>query len=224
MPYQSMLSSLASYLEREEAMRVFFILLAFLGFSYQQLRGEENFILIDGSTSEIIREFGPGIEERVTPASSFKIALSLIGYDAGVLQNEQTPTWDFQEGYDDFSESWKASQTPQTWMTRSCIWFSKIIALQLGIETIERYLSSFEYGNKDLSTGMVPPGPINPLWVSSSLKISPKEQVNFVQKMIQERLSISSKAFQMTKRLLFNEEMAQGWKLFGKTGLVHCKY
>ena len=200
-------------------MRIYFILLVFLGFSYQQLSGEENFILINGSTNEIIREFGPNIEERITPASSFKIVLSLMGYDAGVLQDEQTPTWKFQEGYDDFLESWKQSQTPQTWMNRSCIWFSKIIALQLGLETIEQYLSSFEYGNQDFTTGMVPPGPINPAWVSSSLQISPKEQVEFVQKMIQGRLSVSSDALQMTKNLLYKEEVSEGWKLYGKTGL-----
>lgn len=200
-------------------MRIFFVLLTFLGFSCQQLRAEENFILIDGSTSEVIKEFGSSIDERVTPACSFNIALSLMGYGAKVLQNEQTPNWDFQEGYDDFSESWKQSQTPQTWMDRSCIWFSKIIALQLGLETIEEYLSLFEYGNQDFSTGMIPPGSKNPAWISSSLKISPKEQVKFVQKMIQEKLSISSNALQMTKNLLFKEEISHGWKLFGKTGL-----
>ncbi len=200
-------------------MRIFFILLTFLGFSCNQLSGEENFILIDGSTSKIIKKFGSNIEERVTPASSFKIALSLMGYDAEILQDEQTPIWDFQEGYDDVLESWKGSQTPQTWINRSCIWFSKIIALRLGLETIERYLSLFRYGNQDFSTGMVPPGPINPAWVSSSLKISPKEQVEFIQKIIRKELQISSHAFQMTKNLLFKEELAYEWKLFGKTGM-----
>ncbi len=200
-------------------MRIYFVLLTFLGFSCQQLPGEENFILINSSKNEIIREFGSNIEERVTPASSFKIVLSLMGYDAGVLQDEQTPTWEFQEGYDDFLESWKQSQTPETWMNRSCLWFSKNLALQLGLETIEQYLSSFKYGNQDFSTGMVPPGSTNPAWVSSSLKISPKEQVKFIQKMIQNKLHISSKALQMTKNHLFKEEISHGWKLFGKTGL-----
>lgn len=200
-------------------MRIYFILLMFLGFFYQQLRGEENFILINGSTSEMMREFGPNLEERITPACSFNIALSLMGYDAGVLLDEQTPTWDFQEGYDDFSESWKFSQNPHTWMTRSCVWFSKIIALQLGPKIITQYLSSFEYGNQDISAGIIQPGPTNPAWVSSSLKISPKEQVNFVQKMVQEKLPVSVNALQMTKNILFKEENAQGWKLFGKAGL-----
>lgn len=200
-------------------MRTYFVLLAVLGCSYLPLYGEENFILIKGSTNEIVREFGPNIEARVTPASSFKIVLSLMGYDAGVLQDEQNPTWNFQEGYDDFLESWKSPQNPQTWIKSSCIWYSKIIASKLGIETIHHHLSLFEYGNQDLSAGLVPPGPINPAWVSSSLKISPKEQVEFVQKMIQGRLPVSSNALQMTRNLLFKEEMPQGWKLFGKTAL-----
>lgn len=200
-------------------MRAWLVLLTFLGFSYQHLSGEENFILIDGNTSEIIREFGPSIYERVTPACSFNIVLSLMGYNAGVLQDEKTPTWDFQEGYDDFSESWKNSQTPQTWMVRSCVWFSKIIALQLGLETIQRYLALFEYGNQDLSAGLAKPGPMNSAWLSSSLKISPKEQVDFIQKMIHGKLPISSNALQMTRMLLFKEELHDGWKLYGKTGL-----
>ncbi len=200
-------------------MRIFFVLLAYLSYFYHQLTGEENFILIDGSTNEIIKKFGSNTDERVTPASSFKIVLSLMGYDAGVLQDEQTPIWKFQDGCDDFLESWKQSQTPQTWMNRSCVWFSKMIALQLGLETIEQYLSSFEYGNQDFSTGMILPGPINPAWVSSSLKISPKEQVEFIQKMLQSKLPVLINALQMTRKLLFKEKMSEGWALFGKTGL-----
>lgn len=109
-------------------MRFFLVSLTFLSFLFQQLIGGENFILVDGLTNEIIEQFGCDIEERVTPASTFKIVLSLMGYDAGVLHDEQIPTWHFQEGYDDFLDTWKQSQTPQTWMKCSCIWFSKIAA------------------------------------------------------------------------------------------------
>ena len=200
-------------------MRMRAVLLLFFGFFCQALQGEENFIFIDGQTSKVIQEFGPHIEERVTPACSFNIALSLMGYEAGVLQDEQTPTWDFQEGYDDSSESWKSSQTPQTWMTRSCVWYSKVIALHLGLETIQEYLALLEYGNQDLSAGMAQPGPANAAWINASLKISPKEQVDFIQKMVHGNLPISSKALQRTKILLWKEELAGGWQLYGKTGM-----
>lgn len=46
--------------------------------------------LIDGTTSQIITEFGPNLEERTTPASTFKIALSLMGYDKNILHDEHS--------------------------------------------------------------------------------------------------------------------------------------
>lgn len=179
---------------------------------------EENFLLINGLTDEIVLEIGPSINKRISPCSTFKITLSLMGYDAGVLKDEQNPIWNFQEGYDDFFESWKAPLTPLSWMKYSCVWYSKILALQLGMEKIQSYLTSLEYGNKDMSGGLAPPGPMNIAWINSSLKISPKEQVDFIQKIICGKLPISSNATQMTKILLFKEELPEGWKLFGKTG------
>jgi beta-lactamase class D len=198
------------------------IFTAFLFISLS-LASEENFILINGSTNEIVAEFGPHINERVTPACSFNIVLSLMGYDTGILKDEKTPVWDFQEGYDDFSEAWKDSQTPKSWMTRSCVWYSKILGLQLGLERIQRYLTLFEYGNQDMSAGLTMPGPMDPAWVGSSLEISPREQVDFIRKMIQGHLPVSKNAIQMTKLLIFKEELPQGWKLYGKTGLAFRK-
>lgn len=179
---------------------------------------EENFLLINGVTDEIVLELGNQIDERISPYSTFKIALSLMGYDAGILKDERTPVWDYQEGYDDFLEPWRGPQTPQSWIKYSCVWYSKILALQLGLEKIQSYLSSMEYGNEDLSGGLAPPGPTHVAWINSSLKISPKEQVDFLQKMICERLPISTNAIQMTKSLLYKEELPEGWKLFGRTG------
>lgn len=183
------------------------------------LCAEENFLLIDGITNKIVVELGPHIDERVTPASSFKIVLSLMGYDTGILKDQNTPTWHCQEGYDDFLDSWKDSQTPQSWMTRSCVWYSKLLGLQLGLERIQNYLTQFDYGNQDVSSGLGKLGSTNPAWISSSLTISPREQVNFIQKMVHGNLPISTHALEMTKRLVFKEELPEGWKLYGKTGL-----
>lgn len=125
----------------------------------------------------------------------------------------------FQKGYDDFSESWKVSQTPESWMSRSCVWYSKIIGLQLGLETIQSYLTLLEYGNRDVSGGLAEPGKMSPAWISSSLKISPRGQVGFIQKMINGKTSFQSHAVEMTRKLLFKGELSEGWSLYGKTGL-----
>ena len=179
---------------------------------------EENFLLVNGVTNELVLTLGPNINEQISPCSTFKITLSLMGYDAGILKDENTPVWNFQEGYDDFLKSWKAPLDPTSWMKYSCVWYSKILALELGLEKIQSYLDSFEYGNQDLSGGLAPPGPTNVAWINSSIKISVNEQVNFIQKMMTGKLPISSNAIQMTKALLFKEELPEGWSLFGKTG------
>ncbi len=192
---------------------IFFIFSCLFAFS-----AEENFLLINGETDESVLEFGPYINDQISPCSSFKITLALMGYDAGILKDENTPTWDFQDGYDDWLASWRAPQTPKSWMQCSCVWYSKILSVQLGLENMQNYLNAFEYGNQDMSGGVAPPGPTNVAWINSSLKISPKEQVKFIQKMVRGKLPISSHALQMTKAILFKEELPGGWKLFGKTG------
>lgn len=173
---------------------------------------EENFLLVNGDTGVHVLELGLHIDERITPCSSFKIALSLIGFDSGILQDENSPTWLFQENYDDFLESWKHPQTPQSWIKNSCIWFSRVLTEHLGSENFQSYLVALDYGNQDASGGLAN------AWVNSSLKISPKEQVTFIQKMLQEKHPVSSHAVHMTKQLLFLDEFHNGWKLFGKTG------
>lgn len=179
---------------------------------------EENFLLINGVTDQIITQLGPNIHKQMSPCSTFKIPLSLMGYDAKILKNETNPTWDFQEDYDNWLASWKTSLSPLSWMKYSCVWYSKVLSLELGIEKIQNYLISFEYGNQDVSGGLAEPGPSTPFWINSSIKISPKEQVEFLQKMNRFQLPISTKATRMTKAILFKEELPEGWKLFGKTG------
>ena len=173
---------------------------------------EENFLLINGKSNKNALEIGPHVDERMTPCSTFKIALSLMGFDSGILLDENHPVWLFQEGYDDFQESRKTPQTPQSWIKTSCVWYSRVLATRLGTQNVLFYLAAFYYGNQDVSGGLTD------AWLTSSLKISPREQVAFIQKMLQKEHPVSSNAIHMTKQLLFLEELPNGWKLFGKTG------
>lgn len=127
---------------------------------------EENFLLVDGITNEIMVEIGPNINERITPCSTFKVPLSLIGYDTKILEDKNNPRWVFKDGYDDYLDSWKTSQTPKSWIKNSCVWYSRILTQQLELKKLQDYLSFLYYGNQDLSGGLTT------AWLSSSLKIS----------------------------------------------------
>jgi hypothetical protein len=45
-------------------------------------------------------------DERVTSGSTFKIAISLMGYDSGILRDAHTPSLPFQPGYVDWLPGW----------------------------------------------------------------------------------------------------------------------
>jgi beta-lactamase class D len=172
---------------------------------------EETFVLLDDAKGEVIQAFGE-IDQRFSPCSTFKIPLSLMGFDAGILIDEDNPEWPDREEYDHFVEAWKAPQTPRSWMKFSCVWYSQELSPLLGLERMQDYLGKFEYGNQDMSGG------VTRAWLTSSLKISPQEQVAFLRKLVREELSLSQHAVEMTKIILFKEELPEGWKLFGKTG------
>lgn len=167
------------------------------------------FVVMDAKNGELIEKMGD-IHAQDSPSSTFKIALSLMSYDKGILIDEHNPVWPY-EGQDCYLEIWKQDQDPASWMAFSPVWFSRRLTPQLGLDAIVTYLNAFQYGNCDFSGGL------KQAWLNSSLKISPLEQLNFLRKLVLNELPVSEHAMQMTKKLLFVENF-NGYDLFAKTG------
>ncbi len=56
---------------------------------------------------------------RVTPASTFKIAISLMGFDSGFLKDAHTPTLPYREGYVDWGGAeWLKPTDPTRWIKK----------------------------------------------------------------------------------------------------------
>lgn len=157
-------------------------------------------------------------QSRFAPESSFKIALSLMGYDALILEDQVRPEWAFKDGYNFVINVCKGPHNPRTWMRDSCVWYSQILTQKLGMEKFKKYVMKFNYGNQDVSGDKGKNNGLSQSWLSSSLLISPEEQTVFLQKLIENKLPVSAKSHEMTKKILFREELAGGWKLYGKTG------
>lgn len=178
------------------------------------------FVAANPVTGHRLCDEGPGKDLRKSPGCSFNIALSLIGYDTGVLLDELHPEWPYQ-GEEVVRESWKQSQTPKTWMEQSVVWYSRRLTPRLGMETIQRYLNAFHYGNQEMTGDQGKDNGLTQAWLSSSLKISVEEQIAFLSQLVQGKLPVSPHALQMTRSLLSDGELIKGWKLFAKTGSVH---
>lgn len=152
------------------------------------------------------------------PESTFKIALSLIGFDSGILKNENEPSWPLPPEVDPYINVCKGDHNPRTWMRDSCLWYSRILTTKLGMAKFQDYVTKFTYGNMDLSGDIGKNNGLTHAWISSSLKISSEAQVDFLQKLVDQKLSVSKLSYDKTKKIMFIQEMAGGWKLYGKTG------
>lgn len=157
-------------------------------------------------------------DERVTPASTFNIVVSLMGYDSGILNDEHAPSLPFKAGYPDWNPSWRATTDPTSWISNSVLWYAQQVTARLGASRFQLYVEQFDYGNMDVSGD---PGKDNGLalsWVSSSLKISPVEQVAFLRNVVNRTLPLTAKAYEMTFRIMKPEMLKNGWEVRGKTG------
>jgi beta-lactamase class D len=142
-----------------------------------------------------------------------------MGFDAGFLTDAHTPTLPYRAGYPDWGGAvWRQPTDPARWIKYSIVWFSQQVTKALGEKRFQQYATAFEYGNADVSGD---PGKHNGLeraWISSSLKISPLEQVAFLGKIIHRQLPVTPHAFDMTNQIVEVSHSPNGWDIHGKTG------
>lgn len=166
---------------------------------------------------KVIKQEGE-CKTRHAPCSTFKIAISLMGFDDGFLIDETHPELPFKEGYDDWLEIWKQPHNPTSWIQNSNIWYSQVITQHLGMQKFKDYLAKLNYGNQDASGDKGLANGLTHSWLSSSLQISPEEQTTFLNGLINSTLLVDAKAQAKTRNILFVDDLNNGWKLYGKTG------
>ncbi|WP_378951968.1 class D beta-lactamase [Mesorhizobium sp. ANAO-SY3R2] len=155
-------------------------------------------------------------DKRVSPASTFKVPLALMGFDSGILIDEHTPRWDYKPEFNAVKRDHKPVD-PTIWERDSVVWYSQEIARKLGNERFAGYIAGFGYGNEDISGNAGKKDGLTRSWLSSSLKISPEEQVALLRRIVNRSLPLSTRAFELTEAVLPPFE-AGGWRVNGKTG------
>jgi beta-lactamase class D len=128
----------------------------------------------------------------VSPASTFKIPHALAALDSGVLAG---PNVVFPyDGNPDEPDVWKRDQTLATAMRYSVVWYFQRLASLLGPAREREYLSRFDYGNQDSSSGL--------FWLDESLRISPDAQERFLVSLYEGRLPVSKEAMRTVREIL----------------------
>ena len=174
-------------------------------------------VATNAASGEVLTQQGD-CSSRTTPASTFKIAISLMGFDSGFLKDAHAPMLQYHPGYPDWGgEPWRQPTDPSRWIKYSVVWFSQQVTLSLGMTQFANYTREFAFGNADVRGDNRHDG-LTHAWIDSSLQISPLEQVAFLTKLVSRKLPVSEHAYEMTSQITEFTKLSDGWDIHGKTG------
>ena len=167
------------------------------------------FILFDPQQNKYSIYNDSLVDVGFTPASTFKICNSLIGLETGVIKDENfVLPWDKVIRK---NENWNYDQDLKTAIKNSTVWYYQVLARRVGGEAMKHWLDTLNYGNRDTSGG------IDQFWLRGGLKITPRQQIEFVQKLYNRTLPMSQRSMDIVNQILFVNDTL-GYALYAKTG------
>lgn len=148
-------------------------------------------------------------EKQFLPASTFKIFNSLVALETGVIKNENEKLdWD---EFDRGNPNWNMSQNMKWAYANSTVWFYQELAKKIGFKRMQEWIDKCNYGNKDISGG------IDNFWLKGKLRISAREQVEFLKRLQADLLPFKPEVVKIVKQVMIEEETDQ-YILRAKTG------
>lgn len=161
--------------------------------------GQDRWIYVDRAAADVA----------TLPASTFKIFSSLYGLEEGVVDGP-----DHVLAYDGGRYGRvevERDLTLKEAYERSAYWYHRDIARKAGAARLKYWLDTVAYGNADTSGGF------DQCWLNGGLRITPHQQVRFLERLIAEDLPFSQRTMTVVKEIMIERDTL-GHVLRAKTG------
>ncbi len=176
-------------------------------FEARSVRG--TFVLFEPANDRYFVCDAARAEQRFIPASTFKIPNALIGLEVGSIADEnEVFRWD---GKPRVREAWERDHTLATGMRESVVWMFQDVARRIGRERMREWIDRLGYGNRDIRGG------IDLFWLQGALRVSAREQVDFLRKLAEGSLPATQRSQRLVREALVVER-ARGYTIYAKTG------
>jgi len=139
-----------------------------------------------GSAGVVVSDDGRS-GQAILPASTFKIPNSIIALETSVVADPDRDVfkWDgVVRAYPD----WNRDHTLRSAIAASAVPVYQEIARRIGGERMQKFIDAFDYGNRDIG------GPIDHFWLDGALRISPLEQIGFLDRLWRRKLPVSERS------------------------------
>lgn len=176
-------------------------------FNQAGIRG--TFVLYDADEDRFIGHDQARAETRYVPASTFKIANSLIGLAAGAVNNvdEALPYGGKPQPF----KTWERDMSLREAIKISNVPIYQALARRIGLEWMQDGIDEIDYGNGEI--GSI----VDRFWLDGPLRISAVEQTQFLARLARSELPFDE-SVQAQVRDIVKLEQGNGWILYGKTG------
>lgn len=166
-------------------------------------------VVYDSETSTAMVHNATRATERYVPASTFKIANSLIGLSVGAVKDvdEIIP----YGGTPQPIKAWERDMSLKEAIPISNVPVYQELARRIGLERMQSNVSLLDYGNGQIGSS------VDTFWLEGPLKISALEQSLFLARLARGQLPMTEKV-QADVREMIHIDQGDDWKLYGKTG------
>jgi beta-lactamase class D len=181
---------------------------------YDQFNVEGSFVLYDPQAEKYVFYNPNQYEQTFSPASTFKICNTLIGLETGVIKDKH-----FVIQWDSVLRNpvWDKDHDLKTAFEHSTVWYYQELARRVGGERMKYWLDKVSYGNADTSGG------IDRFWLTGGLRISPKQQIEFLKQLHNNQLPFSQRSVNILKEIMITKDTLgyvirakKGWGNLGK--------
>lgn len=183
------------------------------GSVFKEFGVEGSIVIYDASKKKFYEHNSSRNSRAFFPASTFKILNTLIALETVVIQDDVSVlTWD---GIKRDIDVWNQDTNLRQAFKNSTVWFYQVLARKVGHERMQKFINQVGYGNQQIGTAEN----IDKFWLEGPLQITPKQQIEFLQKLHAGKLPFSERNLDLLKDIMIVEQ-TPNYTLRAKTGWV----
>jgi len=176
---------------------------------FEKYKVTGTFALLNNADANFIISDTAVYRKRYPPASTFKIVNSLIGLETGrIFDEKMVIPWD---GVERSFPNWNKDLNMAEAFEYSCVPYYQEVARRIGRDTMQYWIDTLSYGNKNIS------GAIDSFWLNNTLQISPDEQLGLVKRLYFGQLPFQKRTQEIVKKVMLRESNTL-YQLSYKTG------